>query len=311
MSTFRTSHDVIPRRNSPFARRSLLRIMVVAAGIALQTLQSPAQGVPRENLKHIVVMKSGDSFRGDVVGHTDSTLTIQTEFNRVVIGKNLIKEFIPLDGPYVRRPFHYLMPTASPNGPGGFISNYELGFLYGGIGLGNGATISAGMSIVPGFSLSSQLYHANAKFTIERSEQVEVALGATYTFLTTRQPYAHLYGVTTSKLGDGRLSAMLFYRVSGDERGQVELHGFGDDTTRFNLFYEGALGVAFGFDAPAFGRDDMFFFGEIWNNDVTRPANTASVIGIRLSNEILSADFGVALIAVPMIAPAVGFTWKI
>lgn len=290
----------------------LLWVVILAAtAIACAGNSAHAQDVDRESLKFIVVMKSGDSFRGNVVAHTDTTLTVQTEFNRVVIHKDLIKEFIPLDGPYMKRPLHFLMPTASPNGPGGFLSNYELGFLYGGFGIGYGVTVTAGMSIVPGFSLSSQLYHANAKFTVQRSDQIDLAVGATYTFLTTRKPYAHIYGVGTTKIGNGRWSAMLFYRVSGDEFGPVDLYGFGDDTTSFNLFYQGSLGVALGFDAPAFGRDDMAFFAEIWNNDVTKPQNTASVLGIRIANEILSADFGVALVAVPMIAPAMSFTWKL
>ncbi len=284
---------------------------VLCAGFSVAIPELPAQGTARENLKHIVLMKSGDSFRGNVIGNTDSTLTIQTEFNVIAVPKSLIQEFIPVDGPYIKRPQHFLMPTASPNGPGGFISNYELGFLYGGVGFGYGATITAGMTVVPGFSLSSQLFHANAKFTVERNENVEVALGATYTFITTREPYAHLYLVTTTPLGEGRWSAMLFYKVSGDDRAPVELHGFGDDTTRFTLFYEGALGVALGADAPAFGRDDMAFFAEIWNNDVTKPQNTASVIGVRLFNEVLSADFGVTLIAAPTIAPVMSFTWKL
>ena len=288
-----------------------LIIMAAALHFSASVLMAQGEDVTRESLKFIVVMKSGDSFRGNVVGNNDSTLTIQTEFNRVVVAKSLIKEFIPVDGPYLKRPHHFLMPTASPNGPGGFISNYELGYLYGGVGFGYGATITAGMTIVPGFSLSSQIYHANAKFTVERNENVELALGATYTFVTTREPYAHLYAVSTTPLGEGRWSAMLFYRVSGDDRAPVELYGFGDDTTRFTLFYEGALGVALGADAPAFGRDDMAFFAEIWNNDVMKPQNTASVLGIRLFNEVLSADFGVALIAVPSVAPVVSFTWKL
>ena len=291
--------------------RVICSFIVLFIGIITATPQLAAQGTARENLKHIVLMKSGDSFRGNVISNNDTTLTIQTEFNTIVVPKSLIQEFIPVDGPYLKRPQHFLMPSASPNGPGGFISNYELGFLYGGVGFGYGATITAGMTIVPGFSVSSQLFHANAKFTVERSENVEVALGATYTFITTREPYAHLYAVTTTPLGEGRWSAMLFYKVSGDDRAPVELHGFGDDTTRFTLFYEGALGVALGGDAPAFGRDDMAFFAEIWNNDVTKPQNTASVVGIRLFNEILSADFGVALIAAPTVAPVMSFTWKL
>ncbi|MCE2503379.1 MAG: hypothetical protein J4G05_04890 [Chlorobi bacterium] len=276
----------------------------------LATVDVKGQGVDRESLKFIVVMKSGDSFRGNVVGTTDSTLLIQTEFNRVAIAKDLIQEFIPVNGPYTRRPHHFLMPKASPNGPGGFISNYELGFFYGGFGLDSIATITAGLSTVPSFSLSSQLYHIGAKFTVERREGVALALGATYSFITTRESYAHLYAVSTTALGNAHWSAMLFYRVSGDEFAPVELQGPGNDTTRFNLRYEGALGIALGIDGPLFGRDDMGFFAEIWNSDVTRPQNTASVLGIRVFNERASADFGMALIPLPFVAPAMSFTWN-
>ena len=268
------------------------------------TVDLRGQGIDRENLRFIVVMKSGDSFRGNVIGTTDSTLQIQTEFNRVTIAKGLIQEFIPINGPYKKRPHHFLMPTASPNGPGGFLSNYELGFFYGGFGLDSIATITAGLSTVPTFSLSSQLYHVGAKFTLEQSEDIALALGATYSFITTREPYAHLYAVSTTALGNARWSAILFYRISGDEFAPVELHGPGNDTTRFNLRYEGALGVGLGIDGPLFGRDDMGFFAEIWNNDVTRPQNTASVVGIRVFNERASADFGLALLPVPFVAPS-------
>lgn len=296
-------------------RRMKKILLYIACCVTLMVFVTPselaAQRAERDSLEYIVVMKSGDSFRGNVVGSNDTALAIQTEFNRIVVPKTYIQEFIPVDGPYIKRPQHFLMPTASPNGPGGFISNYELGFLYGGVGFGYGATITAGMTIVPGFSLSSQLFHANAKFTVERSPTAEVALGATYTFITTRESFAHLYAVTTTPLGEGRWSAMLFYKVSGDDRAPVELYGFGEDTTRFTLFYEGALGVALGADAPAFGRDDMAFFAEIWNNDVMKPQNTASVLGVRIFNEMLSADFGVALIAAPAIAPVMSFTWKL
>ena len=281
-------------------------------GIFLATYSTAiAQGAERSTLKFIVLMKSGDSFRGNVVGNTDTTLTIQTEFNRVVVPKHLIEKFIPLNGPYKQRPHHFLMPTALPNGPGGFIGNYELGFFYGGFGLDSIATITAGLTTVPTFSLSSQLYHVGAKFTLDRSESGALALGATYTFLTTREPYAHLYAVSTNKLGDGRWSAMLLYRVSGDELAPIELYGPGDeDTTRFTLHYEGRLGVAIGVDGPLFGRDDMAFFGEIWNNDVTRPQNTASIINIQIFNEKASADFGVALVPLPFVAPVLSFTWN-
>ena len=292
-------------------RTSLDRLLpLVVLLLLIVSATGRAQEIERDSLAYIVVLKGGDTFRGNVVDYDDSTVTIRTEFNRIRVPKREIDEFVEIKGRYGRRPHHFLMPSASPNGPGGFIANYELGFFYGGVGIGEAATITAGMTTIPGFSLASQIYHANAKVTVEQSEVVELAVGATYTFITTREPYAHLYGVATMPIGTGRFSTMILYKVSGGERAPVRLDGFGNDTTRFTLFYEGALGVGLGFDAPLFGRDDMAIFAEIWNNDVTQPSNTASVLGVRLFNEDLSADFGLSLISGgPFVVPVTSFTW--
>jgi len=286
-------------------------LITVVLPIVLQAQPNPYTPQPeRDKLEYIVQLESGDSFRGNVVMSGDSTLTIMTEFGRVTVPMRLIKEFIPVEGPYKRRPQHFLMPSASPNGPGFFVSNYELGFLYAGFGLGYGATVTAGATLVPTVSLKSQLYHVNVKFTLERSKEMEIAVGGTYTWFTTKFPYAHIYGVGTFPLGSGRYSAMVFYKASGEDEAPLEVIGPGTDTTRFTLYYQGSLGAGFGFDTPAFGRDDMFWVGEIVNNDITKPENTVSMIGIRVTNEHLSADFGLALFTAPMIAPVTSFTYR-
>lgn len=288
-----------------------MTIQIALVATVLLILTTAAHSQERDSLRYIVQMKSGDSFRGNLVGHTDSTVTVRTEFGRVTVAKELVEQFIPLDGPYRRRPLHFLMPSASPSGPGVFLSNYELGFWYGGVGLGNGATITAGATLVPGIPLKHQLYHAGAKITVERSPEYELAVGATYTWITTDHPYAHIYGVGTFPAGTARYSAMIIYKATGEDIARIAIAPFGGDTTDFNLFYEGAIGAAFGFDAPAFGRDDMMWVGEIWNNDITKPQNTVSLLGIRVMNETLSADFGIALFTAPFVAPVFAFTWKL
>lgn len=287
----------------------MLRFLLpIAAFLILLTTSSQAQ--ERDSLRYIVRMQSGESFRGNLIGYTDSTVTVQTEFAQVVIPKRFIDSFDPLDGPYRRRSQHFLMPSASPNGPGAFLSNYELGFLYGGFGLGYGATVTAGATIIPGISMSSQIYHVGAKFTIERSAEYELAVGAAYTYITTSYPYAHIYAVGTFPVGNARYSALLLYRAAGQEAAPIEFQAFDFDTTRFILRYPGSLGVALGFDAPAFGRDDMYWIGEIWNNDITSPGNTVSMLGVRVTNERLSADFGLALFTAPFVVPVTSFTWR-
>jgi hypothetical protein len=263
-----------------------------------------------DTTEYVVQMKNGDSFRGRIVGSTDSTISIRTEFGRVEVPKPLIESFIERNGPYSHRPLHYLMPSGSPNGPGGFLSDYELGFLYGGFGLGYGATITGGMSVVPSVEFRKQLFHVGAKFTIERSSEMDLAIGATYTWFTLDFPYSHVYAVSTFPLGTGRYSVMMMYRIGGREFAPISLQAFGGDTTSFTLVYEGSLGAAIGFDAPAFGRDDMSFFGEIWNNDISKPQNTLGVVGVRVSNNRLSSDFGLAVFSGFNILPVTSFTWR-
>lgn len=284
------------------------QIALVASVLLILTVSAAAQ--ERDSLRYIVLMKSGDSFRGNLVAHTDTTVTVRTEFGRVTIAKDLVEKFIPLDGPYRRRSQHFLMPTASPNGPGGFVSNYELGFYYGGFGIANGATITLGATLIPGVPLRHQLYHAGAKFTIDRNDDFEVALGATYTWITTENPYGHVYAVMTMPAGTGRYSIMALYRATGEDFATIAVAPFGGDTLKTSMHYPATLGAAFGFDGPAFGRDDMMWFGELWNNDVSKPQNTVTLVGIRLMNENLSADFGIALFTAPFVAPVISFMWR-
>lgn len=289
------------------------QIAFAAAVLLILTSTASAQEPVelRDSLRYIVLMKSGDSFRGNLLAHTDTTVTIRTEFGRVTVRKALVDRFIPLDGPYGRRPLHFLMPSASPTGPGVFLSNYELGFWYLGVGLGNGATITAGATLVPGIPLKHQVYHAGAKITVDRNEEYELAFGAAYTFITTAHSYGHVYGVATFPVGNARYSAMIIYKATGKDVARIAIAPFGGDTTSFSVFYDGSVGAAFGFDAPAFGRDDMMWFGEIWNNDLTKPQNTVSLVGLRLMNEMFSADFGMALFTAPFVAPVVSFSWRL
>lgn len=263
-------------------------------------------------MQWMVQLTSGDAFRGTPLGSTDSTISILTEFGTINVPKRLIEKFEPVKGPvYANAPFHFLMPTGSPTGPGGFVSDYELGFLYGGFGLGNGATITGGLTLIPGIPLRQQIYHIGAKFTLEHSDAYDLAVGAAYTFITLDYPYAHIYGVASFPIGTGRWSTMLFYKASGRDEAPISvLLPSAADSTRFTVFYRGTLGAAIGFDAPAFGRDDIRWFGEIWNNDLSSEQNTVTIAGLKIVGDKLSAQFGLALFTAPFIVPVTSFTWR-
>jgi hypothetical protein len=261
--------------------------------------------------QYVVELKSGDSFRGALADSTDSTVTLQGELGRVSLRRSAILQIVPLARLYRRRPMHYLMPSASANGPGGFISDYELGFLYGGVGIGDVATITAGLTLVPGMPLRSQLYHLNAKVTFLSNETFENAVGFTYTWLTTDHPYGHLYAVWTFPSGAARYSAMVFGAVTGAAEAPIAITPLGSDTLRFTFHNNAVAGVAFALDVPAFGRDDIRWTAELWNSDVTRPANSAAMIGVHVANEHLAADFGLALLPTPSVFPLMAFTWRL
>jgi len=266
---------------------------------------------PLDSIMYMVRLKNGDAIRGTIQSYDDSTITIKSQLGAITINKNLIEKFTLLNGPYTRHPYHYLMPTASASGPGGFVTLYELGLIYAGFGLGYGATVSAAMTAVPGVSLSSQLYHLSVKYTIERSNEVELAVGGTYTMLGNMAMYSHIYGVTTFPFFGGRYSMLVHARATGPDEVDLKFQAFSFDTARVRFYYTANYGISMGFDAPLFGRDDMSWLGEIWNADITKPYNTASMLGVRVQNEHLSAVIGVSLIPKPLLAlPVTSFTYK-
>jgi hypothetical protein len=263
-----------------------------------------------DNTRYVIELKSGDSFRGVITGSTDSAITIEADVGRVSVRRGLIARIMPLASVYRDRPFHFLMPAATANGPGGFVSNYELGFFYGGFGIGDVVTISGGLTLVPGMEIRSQLFHINGKITFWRNETFENAIGVTYTLVTADHPYTHLYAVWTFPSGGARYSAMIFGAISGEAEAPIAITPLGSDTVRFNFRKDNNPGVAFGMDAPIFGRDDIRLLGELWNADVTKPQNSAAMLGVRLLNEHLSADFGLTLTPGPAVLPVVSFHWR-
>ena len=54
----------------------------------------------------------------------------------------------------------------------------------------------------------------------------------------------------------------------------------------------------------------MRLIGEIWNNDVSNANNIVFMLGVRVRNEHLSADFGLAYVHVPVPVPVTNFVYS-
>ena len=82
-----------------------------------------------------------------------------------------------------------------------------------------------------------------------------------------------------------------------------------DDNT-INMKYEnGNVGIALGLDTRIGSSRTLHFIGELWNSNITKPTNTAVLLGLRLAGQSVSADFGLAFFTQPFAAPFMSFVF--
>lgn len=208
----------------------------------------------------------------------------------------------------------YIMPTAEPIGSNHFVGLWELLFLYGGVGIGEVVSITAGRSFVPQIGSENQASIINLKATVAEQDNGLVeggkqfyAIGATAGWLGDVNFMGHVYGVATFTGKRTRVSTMMFAKISGDDLYVI------NGATLFNPFTfpyaTGTIGVALGLDTRFSSHHDMRFIAELWNADITRPSNTILMLGARLANTSLSMDFGMMVTPGPGVLPVVNVAW--
>jgi hypothetical protein len=47
----------------------------------------------------------------------------------------------------------------------------------------------------------------------------------------------------------------------------------------------------------------------LWNSDITKPSNSGILLGFRIGNSNVSADFGLAIFTTPYFIPFTSFVW--
>ncbi len=202
----------------------------------------------------------------------------------------------------------FLMPTAIPIGSGhGYVSDYELFFPYAGVGIYDIFSATGGMTFVPGAPISSQVYTAMLKATLANSDGFAFALAANILDISTSNTYLHLYSVVTAEWDSTWISGALFYKATGPD---IAVENAGSLFGKFTFIYTGNLGAALGFETPIASRSDMRLLGEAWSNDLTNSNDFVVMFGVRVRNEILSADFGLAYVHVPIPVPVMNFVYS-
>ena len=183
----------------------------------------------------------------------------------------------------------FIMPTANPIGGGhAYVADYELFMLYGGVGIGDVVSVTAGTSLLLVAPFSAQIYTAMVKATVASSDQFSFALAGNLLYISTANQYFHLYGVMSYLYDSTWITGGLFYKLSGPDFGLIDAGRLGS----IQYIYGGNLGLAVGFDAPLPGFSNARFIGELWDHDAQNPSKTAIMLGVRVHNEGFSCDFG-------------------
>lgn len=290
--------------------------LLLAFGFALNAKNITEDILPNKEIKYIIKLTNGDIISGYIVEMINDPdegkgIKFSTELGTATIYDDEIEE-IKLEKNYYRQNNRiYLLPTAEPIRNNHFIGNFELLFFYIGVGISDFASITAGRSFIPNIRSDQQFSVVNTKFTIYKmylnsyNKKLSIAVGGNLAFVNSRNRLIHLYGVTTLSLNRSAITASLFYKIGSNDFYEVNF-----SNSKLGLIYpDGSFGMGLGLDTKFSNTHLLHFIGELWNSDVTKPTNTAVMLGLRICNSKFSADFGLSFFTQPFVAPFMSFVW--
>jgi hypothetical protein len=271
---------------------------------------------PDDDLEYIIRLKNGDIITGIITEFVqDATegegIKVKTEIGKAIFYANQIAEINIKEENYRHDHRIFLLPTANPIGKNLFAGAFEMLLLYVGFGISDIVSITAGQSLVPTLSMRQQLNFINVKATFLKMEfdsiarQVTLAVGGNLGFVNHNNKLIHLYTVATVKLLKTYLTGSVFYKAGAEDFYFVSLGNYLQDFRYAN----GAFGIGLGIDTEISQRHDIHLIGELWNSDVAKPTNTAFMLGFRICNTAVSADFGFAFFTQPYLVPFTSFVW--
>jgi len=267
------------------------------------------------NHKYLIKLKSGDVISGYITDKNQDSIDKFFRFEMLLGTPKIYFSEISTIRYYTEIYKHqhriFLMPTAEPISPDPFIGNIEGMFFYGGFGISQYFSMTAGRSVIPFLYDKQQISLFNIKsslYTIDYDSlggHFSVAVGYNRTWINDNNIIEHLYAATSFKLKKTLFTANIFYKFGGKD-----YYDFAIQDAVYPTYYgPGTFGVGLGVDSKFSERHNLFFIGEVWNQDIMDMRKTAFSLGIRLAEDKISFDWGILIFTRPYIIPYFSFVW--
>jgi hypothetical protein len=189
LSVFRTMFFRATHRPQPHSHRCLSSALLAALVLTLGALWSPHAAAQEVGERVRVETTDGSRFVGEVVSVTEATITLllssgsEVELERASVQRlrtleRLGDQFVVEDPNRTRL---FFAPTARPleRGEGYFVAYYVL-LPFVAVGVTDRVAMAGGMSILPGLSLSDQLFYVAPKVTFYDRANRSLAAGVLY-----------------------------------------------------------------------------------------------------------------------------------
>lgn len=294
---------------------ALIVFNIILFASRLESAELP-KDIKVSDIEYIVTLTNGDQVSGKVIEIVNDPedgegIKLKTPIGNAIIYASQIKEIIPKSTYYRHDHRVFLLPTSEPIKDNHFIGSFELLFVYFGAGIGDWLSITAGRSVVPGIPSGDQLSEMNMKFSVldfktDENQKLGIALGANLAFVNHNNQMMHAYATGTYSFYRTSITLSTFGKISGRDFYDVRL----GVSNHVNLTYTtGSVGIGLGIDTRFSQSNNLHFIGEIWNSDVSKPTSSALLLGLRLANSTVSADFGLSFFTQPFVAPFTSFVW--
>lgn len=285
--------------------------------ISLNALDINPALLERYKYQNVIIrLNNGDIFSCEILNYEFENgkinkLEVSTAIGKTTIFVEEIAEIMHYQD-YNRHSHRiYLLPTAEPISNNHFVGNFEILFFYGGFGISDYISITAGRSVIPTVRSQEQISIVNAKATLFQQywESMEgnmsLAFGYNYALVNSNNTISHLYSSISFRGAKSILTASIFTKLGQKDYYEAR---FGDNFLPFT-FENGSFGFALGLDTRFSSTRDIHFIGELWNSNITKPGSSALLIGLRLGNTKVAADFGLAVYGSPYFIPFTSFAW--
>ncbi len=294
----------------------IMLVFVLLVPICLSARIIPDSILANSDVKYIIRLKSGDEFTGFVTDNGEKDdygkyLKLQTALGVPKVYYTEIDGIQEYGDIYKNNHRVFLMPTAEPIAGAPFIGNYEAFLFYGGFGITQYFSLTAGRSAIPLLYPGQQFSLINVKSTFltvpfdSIEGHLSLALGGNVSFINNDNRLIHFYTAATIRFKRSSFTATVYYKTGSDDFYEIDYTNL-----VMPLYYaNGTIGIGMGVETKFPGRNDLFFTGEFWNKDIANLRSSCFSMGLRSVYDKLSMEYGFMLFTNPYIVPYFGFTW--